>query len=147
MQQKNTCLAKILTYSGTMLLIACAVCAVAPSIIPLADIHTFVIAKTYSAMILSFLCGIHWACYLFFAERCPRHLLLISNALALLAWLTLLVGHQSWGLSLHIFCFLYLLTLDHRLCAAGILPPWFYALRRNATMIVATSLGLVAMFA
>ncbi len=98
------------------------------------------IAKTYAAIIISFLCGIHWAAHLFFAEKCPRNLLLTSNAVALLAWSSLLIPNQQIATLLQVLCFVYLLILDLKLRAAGILPKWFYALRRNATAIVVSSL-------
>jgi SAM-dependent methyltransferase len=97
---------------------------------------------TYSAIIIAFLAGIHWACFLFFANTCPRPLLLTSNLVALLAWLGLLAPQAPWSMLLHILCFLYLLVLDHRLQQAGILPAWFYRLRCRATSIVVLSLGI-----
>jgi len=139
MKQRATVCAKILTYGGTIPLIACGVFIA----VPLSGIDSTLLAKTYSAVIISFLSGIHWACYLFFAERCPRNLLLTSNAVALLAWQSLLVHHHPWEFLQQILCFVYLLMLDYRLREAGILPPWFYTLRRNATVIVVVSLSIL----
>ena len=84
-------LAKILTYSGTLPLVVC----VALIFSPIAGVDSHRVAVTYSAIILSFLCGIHWAAFLFFAEKCPRHLLITSNVVALLAWCSLLVTYQE----------------------------------------------------
>jgi hypothetical protein len=108
------------------------------------DFDSALIAITYSAIIISFLCGIHWAVYLFFAEKCPRNLLMTSNGVALLAWSSLLATHQSIAIALQAVCFLYLLTLDLQLRDGGILPQWFYGLRRNATMIVVVCLAVIA---
>jgi hypothetical protein len=44
----------------------------------------------YGATIISFLCGIHWAVFLFFSQNCPRNLLFHSNAISLLGWLSVL---------------------------------------------------------
>jgi hypothetical protein len=50
-------LAKILTYGGTLPLIAC----LGSSVWPLPSFDRILVAQTYSAIIISFLCGIHWA--------------------------------------------------------------------------------------
>lgn len=137
-QPLNHRTAKLLTYAGTLPLVIAAVERVVGRLEP-SDVVW--VASTYSAIIIAFLAGIHWACYLFFADRCPRNLLLTSNGVALLAWLSLLVPqYQPWQLLLQTLCFLYLLTLDYKLAFAGILPPWFYRLRRNATVIVVLAL-------
>jgi hypothetical protein len=82
MKQNQIKLAKILTYSGTLPLIA----SVVTHYFPLTGWDSTLIAGTYAAIIISFLCGIHWAAYLFFANKCPRNLLISSNVVALLAW-------------------------------------------------------------
>ena len=135
-------LAKLLTYSGTLPLIACVVLL----IVPMPGFDSHFIANTYSAIIISFLCGIHWVVYLFFAEKCPHNLLLTSNGVALLAWSSLLTTQNELALLIQIVCFLYLFTLDFKLQKAGILPEWFYELRRNATGIVVLSLIAVIVF-
>jgi hypothetical protein len=54
-----------------------------------------------------------------------------------------LMGEYHWELVLlQIFCFLYLLLIDSKIRDAGILPNWFYKLRRNATGIVVISLSI-----
>lgn len=139
MKQSQITLAKILTYSGTLPLIASAL----SIYFPVAGFDAVLIATTYVAIIISFLCGIHWAVYLFFAGKCPRNLLITSNVIALLAWSSLLVTHQPIALVLQSLCFLYLLTLDLKLRDAGILPHWFYNLRQNATIIVVLCLAIL----
>jgi hypothetical protein len=140
MKQDKITLAKVLTYSGTLPLIASAICVY----FPLDGVDSALIARTYSAIIISFLGGIHWAIYLFFAENCPRNLLITSNVVALLAWASLLATYPSVAITLQALCFLYLLTLDLKLRDAGILPQWFYNLRQNATIIVVLSLAIIA---
>jgi Protein of unknown function (DUF3429) len=139
MNQGAIGVAKSLTYAGTLPFIACAMGVIIPS----AGADGRAIVMNYGAVIISFLCGIHWACYLFFAERCPRNLLLTSNIVALLACLSLLVHANPLALLLQTLCFLYLLVLDYKLCEVGILSPWFYTLRRNATVIVVVSLSII----
>lgn len=140
MNPQQHLVAKALTYAGTLPLVATS-CGRMLAWISTADTLHF--ATTYSAVIISFLAGIHWACYLFFRERCPRNLLFTSNLVALLAWLCLLVNNLPWQILLHILLFLYLLVLDFRLSEAGVLPAWFYLLRRNATAIVVLSLSII----
>ena len=122
---------KYLTYSGTLPLI---MCALAEHIYAPFDARFF--ATCYSSVIISFLSGIHWGIYLFFFEKCPRNLLLRSNATSLIAWISLLTSPLFLGFLLQILCFLYLLWLDLELERAGVLPKWFYNVRRNATIIV-----------
>ncbi len=138
-------LAQLLTYAGTLPLIACAVLAWAPSLAGDADVaNAPTIALAYAAVIASFIAGIHWAASLFFAERCGRLPMIASNVAALFAWCTLLLGDARLGCLLLVPCFASLLAIDHGLYAKAVLPPWFFRLRRNATLIVASALLLVA---
>ena len=143
MKQRSIAWANILTLSGTLPLIA----SVVLIFFPLAGVNSALIVTSYGAVIISFLCGIHWAVYLFFEDKCPHHLLITSNAVALLAWASLLIPNPPIAILLQASCFLYLLALDARLREAGIIPEWFYSLRRNATIIVVLCLALVAGFA
>ena len=134
---RNQSLAKILTYSGTLPLVA----SVVAIYFHIAGHDSTLIARTYSAIIISFLCGIHWAVYLFFADKCPRNLLITSNVVALLAWVSLLLPYPRIEMLLQALCFVYLFRLDINLNDLGILPEWFYPLRRNATVIVVLCLA------
>ncbi len=107
MKNSDRILAGALTYSGTLPLVASVVLAFAP----IAGIDGNAMARTYAAIILSFLCGIHWAIFLFFSEKCPRNLLIRSNAVALLSWCSLLLVHQTTALILQALCFLGLFVL------------------------------------
>lgn len=148
MKQLDIITANTLTYSGTLPLIGSVVLLHFPMIVPTAlsitGLEAALIASTYSAVIISFLCGIHWAAYLFFTDRCPRHLLIISNMVALLAWVSLLLGHPLAAALLQAACFVFLLGLDVSLRDAGIYTEWFFRLRRNATLIVVICLLLIA---
>jgi len=146
MNQRNITLAKILTYSGTLPLMVCAALMIMlqAGIISQKGIAPSFIAHAYSAVIISFLCGIHWAIYLFFSEKCPRNLLMTSNIIALIVWVSLIIQSYKASVLLQPFCFLYVLMLDRTLRDAGILPEWFYHLRRNATIIVVLCLSIVA---
>jgi len=128
--------AKILTYSGTLPLIICVV----SIYLPITGFDSAFIAACYSAIIISFLCGIHWAAHLFFAEKCSSNLLISSNVVALVAWGSILIKPSLIAMLLQIVCFLYLLISDRKLRDLAILPTWFYHLRRNATVIVVVCL-------
>ncbi|WP_419421501.1 DUF3429 domain-containing protein (plasmid) [Legionella sp. D16C41] len=140
MYDNNRLLAKSLTYGGTLPLVFC----IAARFVHVENIDITFIAQTYSTIIVAFLCGIHWATYLFFADKCPRNLLITSNIITLLAWSSLFATNQPIATLLEVLCFLYLLTLDLKLRNAGLLPEWFYVLRRNATIIVILCLAILA---
>lgn len=132
-------LAQFLTYAGTLPLWG----ALLHSLMPFLPIKAALVANTYGAVIVSFLSGLHWAVYLWHAEKLSRNLFITSNITALLAWLAVLLPDPFYSLGLLIWCFLYLLVLDWRIAAAGIYPAWFYTLRRNATAIVVILLSLL----
>ena len=136
-------LASLLTYSGTLPLIACAVHLAAA----LAWLNAPTLALCYASVILSFLAGIHWAVFLFGAQPCPQNLLIRSNAVALLAWASLLISPQLMAFALQAVLFLYLLLLDQSLHRAGAMPTWFFTLRCRATAIVVCCLLVIGVLA
>jgi hypothetical protein len=141
MNQNSKTVAKILTYSGTLPLIICLL----STYLPMTGFDSALIAACYSAIIISFLCGIHWAAYLFFAEKCSHNLLISSNVVALVAWGSILMKSSPTAMLLQIVCFLYLLISDLKLRDLGVLPIWFYHLRRNATVIVVLCLVILSL--
>lgn len=136
MRQSQIILATILTYAGALPFIAC----IALRLLEFETIDTMAIITTYGAVILSFLCGIHWSVYLFCADTCPKNLFIRSSIIALLAWVSLLVKNNDLTFVIQIICFLYLLLLDYKLKNLEILEHWFYHLRRNVTCVVTSSL-------
>lgn len=136
-------LAKWLTYAGTLPLLA----SVGLAFMPIATVDGFEIARTYSAIIITFLSGLHWASYFFFSERCPLNLFVTSNIFALIAWSSLLIPQLELAIFVQVLCFLALLLLDKKLLETAVLPEWFYHLRRNATVIVVLSLATLAVLA
>jgi hypothetical protein len=136
-------LAKWLAYAGTLPVLA----GVGLAIFPMAALDGFQIARTYSAIIIAFLSGLHWASYFFLSDKCPLNLLVTSNVAALLAWSSLFIPQVEVAIYLQILCFLGLLLLDKKLFEAAVLPEWFYHLRRNATFIVVLSLVALAVLA
>ena len=138
----NRRLALLLTYSGTLPLIICIIL----KTVSVQSVDVLFIAHAYSAIIISFLSGIHWSIYIFFSDRCPSNLLITSNVIALTAWSSLFISQQQASFLLQILCFVYLFILDVKLQKEGILPDWFYAIRRNATFVVILSLMVLASF-
>jgi hypothetical protein len=123
-------LAQALTYCGTLPFIAGLVW----HFMPLAAWDERMICALYGAVIVSFLCGLHWAVYLFFADQCPLNLFITSNVIALLAWLSVLVPDVWMSELVQIASFSVLCALDFKL--RSLYPRWFYPLRQNATLIV-----------
>lgn len=143
MNKKNILVARFLTYTGIMpfIFFGMAVALHARGL----DYSLALFA--YGAIIISFLCGIHWAVFLFFSQNCPRNLLFHSNAISLLGWLSVLQTMSYLTYALQILCFLYLLMLDLGLYRNKVIPLWFFHLRLNATIVVALLLFITACYA
>lgn len=101
MKKGQITLAKLLTYCGTLPLVM----SLLPEYLHLSGLNTAFVANTYSAIIISFLCGIHWAVYLLFDKKCPNNMLITSNAVTLLAWSSLLITNNFLAIVLQVFCF------------------------------------------
>lgn len=137
MEKKN--LAKILTYSGILPFIACAVYVFFADNIPFFQISVMDVLLAYGAIIASFIAGIHWGIYLF--KDAPLNLFIHSNVIALLAWVSLLFPPLI-SAGILIMCFGYLLAIDRSIFKAGIYEDWFYQLRLHASCAVIISLML-----
>jgi len=90
----------------------------------------------YVAIIVSFVCGMHWGVYLSSPVPTLINLLLTSNAGALFAWAMVPASFCSVPLAcigLAIALAL-LLVVDRRLMLATVLEPWFWRVRRNASI-------------
>jgi hypothetical protein len=135
----RTRLVKRLTYAGTLPLLFCTFVV----LVPVGGIDAVKTALCYAAVIVSFLCGVHWAVFLLLGDRCRRNLLLYSNGIALAAWLALLIAPRGIAFCIPALCFLALLKLDGELAADGIYPAWYARLRINATVIVMLNLLVV----
>lgn len=98
----------------------------------------------YGAIIASFVCGMHWGIALRPVANIPVNLLLTSNAGALAAWLLVLVA--LWSIPFAciglVVVLALLLLIDHLLLAAAVLQPWFWTVRRNASLCLGAGLIL-----
>ncbi len=92
--------------------------------------------RAYGVVIISFLCGIHWAINLLFPDKCPHNLLVSSNAITLVAYGSLFLGLPSVSLIIESLSLAFLLKLDCELMGQCLVPIWYYSLRRNATLVV-----------
>lgn len=91
--------------------------------------------QIYGAVIVSFVCGIHWGAALFAAEGLALRLFLMSNIAALLGWVAALLPAGP-GFLLLAALFAVLLLVDHHLWRAGLWPLWFWHLRGVITAVV-----------
>lgn len=142
MNEKNILTGRLLTYAGIIpfLFLGIAVALHA------SRLDYSLALFTYGAVIISFLCGIHWAVFLFFSRNCSRNLLFQSNAISLLGWLSVLPVMSYLTFALQILCFLYLLILDLELYHNKVIPLWFFHLRLKATIVVALLLFITACY-
>ncbi len=127
---------KLLTLSGALPFLG----ALALPFFPLAPFDAAHIASTYAALIIAFLSGTQWGLFLVVSGTSPVNLMIQSNLVTLAAWAGLLLLPATGTLVLDALCFAYLLFLDYRLFKSGILPLWYFSLRRLVTLIVVGAL-------
>lgn len=132
MQRDQIIWAKGLTLLGAIPFVA----AVLAQIAGMAHYHTAYLSLTYGAIIISFLSGIHWGLYITHAKAKRINLLVSSNILALLAWLSLLLLVPVTQYLIQITCFISLLLIDRQLAADGAIEAWFYQLRLQISSLV-----------
>ncbi|BEV09238.1 MULTISPECIES: DUF3429 domain-containing protein [unclassified Methylophilus] len=125
-------LAKTLTFMGALPFAG----AVVAQMQGMAHYHTGYLALTYGAVIISFLCGIHWGLFLNHAQDTRLNLLVTSNLLALLAWATLFFVVPVTQYLVQIAAFIVLWLIDRKLVAEGLIERWFYQLRTQITLLV-----------
>ncbi|MGQ3891670.1 DUF3429 domain-containing protein [Legionella sp. CNM-4043-24] len=142
MNEKNVLAAQVLTYTGIIPFIFFGMALA----LHVGGFDYRLALFAYGAVIISFLCGIHWAVFLFFSQKCTRNLLFHSNAISLLGWLSVLPVMTYLTFAIQIACFIYLLILDRDLYRSKVIPLWFFRLRVNATTAVALVLLLTACF-
>ncbi|QDC43242.1 DUF3429 domain-containing protein [Methylophilus medardicus] len=139
MQRDQIIWAKALTLLGAIPFVA----AVLAQIAGMAHYHTAYLSLTYGAIIISFLSGIHWGLYITHAKAKRINLLVSSNILALLAWLSLLLLVPVTQYLIQITCFISLLLIDRQLAADGAIEAWFYQLRLQISSLVIICLLLL----
>jgi len=128
--------ASLLSYLGVLPFLFCAVAIIAGYE---QDKATFIL-RAYGAIIVSFISGIHWGLCMKDNQRKTVWLLATSNAIALLAWASLLMHHAISALVTLTLSFVFLLAIDRKLYRLGQIELWFIKLRNRATLFVIISL-------
>lgn len=101
---------------------------------------------SYTLAIIAFLSGVHWAVALFFPEKAPVNLFVLSNALVVAAWLCFLIGCAGLFYVLAILIFAILLWVDQRLFRSSVISRVYFRLRRQVTLIAVACLVISLLF-
>lgn len=137
--QSNTPLLRILPYAGTLPFVACALLLLF-GVKELPGLgHTSAVALAYGLVIVSFMAGVHWGQFLS-GLRPKLNLLVSSNAVALIAWGSDLMLAPVYECLVFVALFAFLYWIDTQLK----LDPHYLQTRRYVTLIVCTSLLLIA---
>ena len=143
----NNRLYAVLAYSGTLPFAACALL-LAARVPAIAGSGSWAeIAAGYGLAIASFMAGTHWGAYLQQSAGAPLNLLLTSNAITVVVWLTFVLAPIAVSLMVTGVAFLLLLLVDYRLASAGMITSAYLVLRRNVTFVVVTLLTLTVVLA
>jgi hypothetical protein len=140
-------LAPTLTYLGALPFL----CAVLLSLSPYLNLPNYfggniaypafkskALMHSYGAIILSFLAGIQWGSYLHNTKQIQ--LLIISNIIAVFAWLSLMVFATKLALFILLIGFITTLITDFYSNKNQIIPLWFWELRKRISIIVCLSI-------
>jgi hypothetical protein len=123
---------QILTYSGILPFVLLGLASVGDN----SDESLHLGLRLYSVMIISFLCGIHWACHLLRTEECPRSLLMISNIITLAAFTSLFFRMHHIDLIIQTACFFILACIDYRLFKHHVFSHDYFTVRCRTTCAV-----------
>ena len=136
----------VLTYAGALPFVACALMPLF-GIESLWNLGSYVhIAAAYGLAIVCFLCGAHWATYLYNRAAAPDNLFVTSNVIVVACWFAFLMATQAITLFVLILAFLCLLFFDYRLLRTGLLTEYYFRMRTIATVIAVASLaGIIAL--
>lgn len=116
-----------------------------PSIEPLGRLDAVV--ESYGLAIISFLCGVHWATWLYKRAESPFNLMVISNVVLLAAWFAFLSGNIALSLGTQITAFVFLLGIEQRIMSAGLVSAHYLLVRAFATALAVISLTLILVVA
>jgi hypothetical protein len=121
-------LMRLLTYAGLIPFVAATIA------VWLGEAGAQFVLQSYGAIILSFLGGIHWGRALGAQNIHAIPLLISSNVMALVAWLSLLLTTPYLIYSILMACFAIQYQTDRALTKLGIITPAFLRLRAHATL-------------
>ncbi len=140
---KTRTTASVLTYAGALPFVAAALILIFKPPAIQADVE--LVLRVYSALIVSFVSGIHWQIGIS-KQAAPGYLLWMSNAVVLASWGFVFAQPGAVAWLLFVMVFAGLLVLDRILFRLELVSSWFYQLRVRISIIVLVSL-LVAAFA
>jgi hypothetical protein len=106
-----------------------------------ARFKSYTVAHTYGAVIVAFLGGIQWGISL--GQPVNQQYFISSNVLALMAWLSLFMFASLTGVALITVAFIMALWVDRHAFNTGLLPDWFWTLRKRISLLVISSLILL----
>jgi hypothetical protein len=137
----------ILTLTGAAPFVAAAVLPLLgyPTIGPLGPAAD--LALSYGLAIVCFLSGVHWATWLYLRDKAPFNLFAASNAVVLGCWFPYLLAPAHWTAVALIAAFAFLLFVDVRLRAVGVIDDHYLRIRTVATALAVASLTIVAVVA
>ena len=104
------------------------------------------VASSYGLAISSFLCGVHWATYLYRGNDIRLNLFIGSNVIVVAVWLAYLFSSLALALSVQAVALLGLLAIDYRLFTAGLITHHYFITRVEATALAVLSLLVVIYF-
>ncbi len=130
--KKNT-LTKILTYSGSIpfIFFTCISCA---GVTQFVEIEVNKVVVSYAAIILSSISGMHFS-YAVIKDRTTTTILILSNLIALSAWICLLINFKI-ALILTFIGYCANLIIDLVAYKKLVIKKWFFDLRLRISMLV-----------
>ena len=134
---------KILALVGALPFVASAFMAIARIDYP---VTAGLVASSYGLAITSFLCGVHWATYLYRANDVRLNLFLSSNIIVVAVWLAYLFASLAVALGVQVLAFVALLAIDYRLFKTGLISHHYFMTRFEATALAVLSLAVVIGF-
>ncbi|MFK8027355.1 MAG: DUF3429 domain-containing protein [Gammaproteobacteria bacterium] len=104
------------------------------------------VLNSYALIIVVFMAGVHWGCYLSDEKSHSISLLLISNVITLIAWFAFLLTPFIITLLIYCLAFVVLLFIDSKLLSLDVISKEYFKLRLTITSIVIMSLLLVVSY-
>lgn len=99
-----------------------------------AGLNTASLFTAYGAIIASFMAGTLWGQAL--ERRADMFLIIASNALALVSFVTIALTTSLIALLVQMMVFWLLLVADHRICSGDVTRQWYWRLRLWVTVAV-----------
>ncbi len=134
----------LVTYAGALPFIACAMMLYSgiDTLEGLGSVSN--ISAVFALIIVSFIAGLHLGTYLFYRTQTPKPLFIISNIIAAIAWISLLVANVKVAIAILIFAFIYLLLVDYLLKRELFISKSYFNTRLIVTLITTGSLLLTS---